>query len=101
MNDIDLYKHGRTHQIRVHMNHIGHPIFADIVYGGGEQRIKGIAPQFRGEAVSLLRLAGRQMLHAADLGFIHPVSGEDMHFQSRPPPDMEGVLAGLGMTVGD
>jgi 23S rRNA pseudouridine1911/1915/1917 synthase len=92
---------GRTHQIRVHMNHIGHSVFADMVYGGGEQRIKGIAPQFRGEAVSLLRSAGRQMLHAADLGFIHPVSSEDMHFQSRPPPDMEGVLTGLGMTVGD
>ena len=92
---------GRTHQIRVHMNHIGHPIFADEVYGGGAQKIKGIAPQFREKASGLLRSAGRQMLHAADLGFQHPVSGEAMQFRAPPPADMQGVLSDLGMTSGD
>ena len=90
---------GRTHQIRVHMSHTGHPVFSDVVYGGGKSRIKGIAPQFRDEAASLLCSAGRQMLHAADLGFIHPISQEEMTFESRPPSDMQGVLSALGMTL--
>jgi 23S rRNA pseudouridine1911/1915/1917 synthase len=90
---------GRTHQIRVHMSHTGHPVFADVVYGGGKSRLKGIAPQFRGEAASLLCSAGRQMLHAADLGFIHPISREEMKFESRPPSDMQGVLSALGVTL--
>ncbi len=92
---------GRTHQIRVHMDHIGHPIFADEVYGGGAQKIKGIAPQFREKASGLLRSAGRQMLHAADLGFLHPASGEAMQLRAPPPADIQGVLSDLGMTSGD
>ena len=83
---------GRTHQIRVHMAHIGHPVFGDPVYGGGQDRVKGIAPQFRGEARALLKRATRQMLHAAVLGFVHPVMGETLRFEAEPPEDMREVL---------
>ncbi len=87
---------GRTHQIRVHMAHIGHPVFADGVYGGGLARTKGIWPEFRSQARSMLAASGRQMLHAQMLGFVHPVTGEDLKFQAGPPGDMRGVLEGLG-----
>ncbi len=70
---------GRTHQIRVHMAHLGHPLVGDTVYGGA----RGV-PQF-----------GRQALHAWKLGLIHPVSGEPMHFESALPSDFAGLLAGL------
>ena len=87
---------GRTHQIRVHMAHIGHPVFADGIYGGGLVRTKGIWPEFRAQARSLLAAGGRQMLHAKTLGFIHPVTGEDLRFEAAPPEDMRGVLGPLG-----
>ena len=86
---------GRTHQIRVHMSHIGHPVFGDAIYGGRQRRMKGIAPQYRGEAALLLKLAARQMLHAEALGFLHPVSGEALRFQADPPADMRTVLGRL------
>jgi 23S rRNA pseudouridine1911/1915/1917 synthase len=73
---------GRTHQIRVHMAHLGHPIIGDKVYGGRAAR------GFEFEA-------GRQMLHAERLGFIHPVSGEMMTFSAPPPADMQQMLKAL------
>ena len=89
---------GRTHQIRVHMNHIGHPVFCDAEYGGSELKIRGIASQFRAHAGALLKTAGRQMLHAANLGFLHPVTGEEMQFYAAPPDDMTEVLRSLAVT---
>ena len=55
---------GRTHQIRVHLDHVGHPVFGDPTYNGGEKRLKGISPLFRSEAAGLLKSVSRQMLHA-------------------------------------
>jgi 23S rRNA pseudouridine1911/1915/1917 synthase len=76
---------GRTHQIRVHMTHLGHPVIGDTVYGAGmRSRIERL-PEALGEAIQAL---GRQALHAATLGFEHPRSGEAMLFTAEPPADM-------------
>lgn len=73
---------GRTHQIRVHMAHIGHPIIGDKIYGGKTEKSLGLSPE-------------RHMLHAATLGFIHPLSKEKRRFTTPPPPDMSVLLEKL------
>ncbi len=86
---------GRTHQIRVHVAHAGHPVFGDPTYGGREKRVSGIAPAFRAEARRLLGLISRQALHAQTLGFIHPITGEQMRFSSDLPEDMRALEEAL------
>ena len=66
---------GRTHQIRVHMAHLGHPLLGDTLYGGKTEKIS------------------RQALHAADVSFVHPVTGEALHFEAPLPQDMEKLLS--------
>lgn len=82
---IDL-ETGRTHQIRVHLNHIGHPVVGDAVYGGGGSRRVSGSP--RALAERLERSIPRQALHAAGLAFRHPESGEPLSFQADWPPDL-------------
>ena len=84
---------GRTHQIRVHMQHLGYPVFGDPVYGG-RTRVRGIDPRHRPLAGRLLQGLDRQALHAASLGFMHPLSGEELRFESPMPEDMERTLQG-------
>ena len=83
---------GRTHQIRVHLAHLNRPVFGDSLYGGREERLSGIAPLFRRRATHLLAQTNRQMLHATQLTFVHPVTKDEMMFESHPPEDMQNVL---------
>ena len=85
---------GRTHQIRVHLAHIGHPIIGDPVYGlGGSRRIGGAG---RPLADRIERATPRQALHAAALAFRHPATGELLEFQADWPPDLGPALGLLG-----
>jgi 23S rRNA pseudouridine1911/1915/1917 synthase len=79
---------GRTHQVRVHMSSIGHPLLGDPVYG-----------RTRGEPRELLKRLNfeRQALHAAELGFIHPVTGAALSFKSAVPSDMQELLSALAL----
>ena len=82
---------GRTHQIRVHMQHMGHPVFGDPVYGG-RNRVEGIRPEFRRRAQEMLGLIERQALHARQLRFRHPRTGEEMTFAAELPEDMARAI---------
>lgn len=83
---------GRTHQIRVHMTHIGHPLIGDPVYGTGFRTKTSLLTDIAREAVKGF---ARQALHAAELGFEHPKSGEEMHFESQDPADFANLLSKL------
>lgn len=83
---------GRTHQIRVHMAHAGHGLLGDPVYGG---RRRAAARALPAEVLAQVEGFDRQALHAAVLGFAHPVSGEMMRFESPLPADMEALVAAL------
>lgn len=78
---------GRTHQIRVHMAHVQHPMVGDPLYGGGLKLPKGASD----DLIATLRGFRRQALHAEKLSFIHPASGENLSFSATRPDDM-GVL---------
>jgi len=82
---------GRTHQIRVHLAHRGHPLIGDPVYGGRAGR--GFARS--GPAGSAIVGFPRQALHARHLGFTHPASGETLAFDSPLPSDLVGLVANL------
>jgi 23S rRNA pseudouridine1911/1915/1917 synthase len=84
---------GRTHQIRVHMKHIGHTLFGDLEYGG-DQILKGTTFQkYRQFVENCFKILPRQALHARSLSFDHPVTGERLHFEKSLPEDIEQVLA--------
>ena len=82
---------GRTHQIRVHMAHIRHPLVGDPVYGRSTRRRRGMPDAL----YELLRSFPRQALHAARIELVHPGSGESVAFSAPLPPDLEGLLTEL------
>ena len=85
---------GRTHQIRVHMAHAGHPLLGDALYGGARRR------RLDEHTRTALAHCPRQALHAAALGFVHPVSGAELAFESPLPSDMRALIEALAAVGG-
>ena len=83
---------GRTHQIRAHMKHIGHPLFADERYGGTEILRGERTASYRQYIHNAFKLCPRQALHARTLGFVHPTTHQQMDFTSQLPADMEALI---------
>ena len=90
---------GRTHQIRVHLSHRGHPVVGDPVYGGRVKKLLSAAPGQRSLASALLEDLRRQALHASDLELAHPVTGQPLRFSSPWPGDMTQALDRLRSTA--
>ncbi len=83
---------GRTHQIRVHMKHIGHPLFNDEIYGG-DRIVKGtVFSKYKQFVDNCFELCPRHALHAKTIGFIHPRTRKPVHFDSEIPADMQAVI---------
>jgi 23S rRNA pseudouridine1911/1915/1917 synthase len=83
---------GRTHQIRIHFKHIGHPLFNDAGYGGSEI-LKGTTfTKYKQFVNNCFALLPRQALHAKSLGFIHPTTKQFVHFDSEYPPDLAAAI---------
>lgn len=83
---------GRTHQIRVHLAHVGHPVFGDPTYNGRRLLFGPGTPRQKAEVQKMLDFLTRQALHARTIGFRHPATGEEMSFESPLPDDMTAVL---------
>jgi 23S rRNA pseudouridine1911/1915/1917 synthase len=82
---------GRTHQIRVHMAHLGHPLVGDQLYGNGLRLPRGASQ----ELIDALRGFRRQALHAEKLAFEHPITGDYLEFDSPRPADQEALIEAL------
>ena len=83
---------GRTHQIRVHMKHLGHPLFSDKLYGGDQIRKGTVFSKYKQFVDNCFKIMPRQALHAKSLGFEHPTTGEHMAFDSELPEDFSAVM---------
>jgi 23S rRNA pseudouridine1911/1915/1917 synthase len=86
---------GRTHQIRVHFAHLGHPVFGDPDYGGREKWVGAMFGPERPLARKMLALMPRQALHAARIEFPHPHTGDEMMFEVKPPEDFGRIIDAL------
>jgi 23S rRNA pseudouridine1911/1915/1917 synthase len=84
---------GRTHQIRAHMQHIGHPLFSDATYGGDRIRSGQATGSYKAFVENCFATLPRQALHARSLGFVHPRTGEQLFFEVELPEDFSAALA--------
>jgi len=91
---------GRTHQIRVHLSHLGHPVVGDPLYGGRARKLLSAGGGERSLAGGLLDRMRRQALHASELEFSHPIGGEALHFTAPVPDDYERALELLRASLG-
>ena len=87
---------GRTHQIRVHLSHIGHPVIGDPTYGRMRRKRLARMPDAAADAIAAFT---RQALHATRLGFVHPVTAEELVFDAPLPDDMEALIQTLRANV--
>jgi len=85
-------KTGRTHQIRVHLSSVNHPVFGDVTYGGRKLMYGAEQPKIKARLQNLLDIMPRQALHAKTLGFIHPHTKEKVRFDSELPADMLNLI---------
>lgn len=83
---------GRTHQIRVHFKHIGHPLFNDATYGGDRVLRGTVFSKYEQFVTNCFKMCPRQALHAKSLGFIHPKTGEFLQFDTELPEEMQQVI---------
>jgi 23S rRNA pseudouridine1911/1915/1917 synthase len=90
---------GRTHQIRVHLAHINHPVFGDPTYNGRHLVAGPGTSKQKAEVQQLLRLVSRQALHAKTIGFVHPSTRKAVFFDSALPSDVDSVLGHLRKTT--
>ena len=93
-------KTGRTHQIRVHADHMGHPIVADQKYGGGEKRTKGFLPEVTKELRQILPILERHALHAMSIEFLHPETTKTVSFQAPLPDNINSAIKLLNEKYG-
>ena len=84
---------GRTHQIRAHMQHIGHPLFSDATYGGDRIRVGPASGAYKAFVEQCMAVLPRQALHARSLGFVHPSTGEKLYFEAELPEDFTVALS--------
>ena len=85
---------GRTHQIRVHMASLGHPLVGDPLYGRTRRTRRAVPSTQKRQAINAFP---RQALHARTLGFVHPVTGKTLHFEAPLPADLSGLLTALAL----
>ena len=90
---------GRTHQIRVHMSDLGHPVIGDEMYGGKTQKLGGLNPRHRKIAIHLLDMIDRQALHCSEMHFQHPVTKEPLTVIAPLPDDMTRLVEHLRETL--
>ena len=88
---------GRTHQIRIHSSHYGHPIFGDEKYGGGISRSKGFLPEFKSHYKKMLQKFNRHALHAEKLEFIHPISKQVVKFDVPLPQEYLDLVRSINL----